>query len=185
MIYGYTSASIRGNFETDTLEEQNKIIKERYPSAEIIVEKYDDPKSRPILEEKILNITPGDTIIVSKLDRFSNTIKDAVTLIESAISKNARINIINIGLIDNTHNGRYILGILKAVADFDKAMMIERTQIGKSIAKSKEGFKEGRPKKFSQQKITEALELLKTCSYKEVEEQTGISKSTLVRAKRG
>lgn len=184
MIYGYASISARGQFEAGSIEEQTKLIKQRYPSASMIIEHYEDPKVRPILRENISKMYSGDTIVVSKLDRFCGTIKDAIVLIEEALKKNIRINIINIGMIDNTYNGRNIMNILNALAEFDKSMMIERTQVGKAIAKSKSGFKEGRPKKFSQNEIDNALEMLKTNSYKYVEEQTGISKSTLIRAKK-
>ncbi|MHC1722286.1 MAG: recombinase family protein [Aminipila sp.] len=184
MIYGYTSVSARGQFEANSIEEQTKLIKQRYPSAEMIIEKYEDPKERPILNECINNMYGGDTLVVSKLDRLCGTIKEGITFIEDAISKNIRINIINMGMIDGTHTGKMIVNIMYAFAEFDKAMIVERTQAGKAIAKMKEGFKEGRPKKFSDSEIEEALSLLKTNSYKTVEEQTGISKSTLIRAKR-
>ncbi|MDE7423236.1 MAG: hypothetical protein K2N51_06040 [Lachnospiraceae bacterium] len=45
-------------------------------------------------------------------------------------------------------------------------------------------YKEGRPHKFSKEKISLALKLLETHSYSQVENMTGISKSTLGRAKR-
>ncbi|MER2180323.1 MAG: helix-turn-helix domain-containing protein, partial [Carnobacterium inhibens] len=46
------------------------------------------------------------------------------------------------------------------------------------------GFREGRPKKFSQQQISLAMRLLEEHSYTEVEKMTGISKSTLTRYKK-
>lgn len=63
-------------------------------------------------------------------------------------------------------------------------MIVERTQEGKAIAKLSPDFKEGRPKKFSKVQINHALDLLNKYSYKQVEQMTGISKSTLIRAKR-
>jgi DNA invertase Pin-like site-specific DNA recombinase len=63
-------------------------------------------------------------------------------------------------------------------------MIIERTQSGKIIAKSKPDFREGRPKIYGKKQIEHALKLLETNSYKQVEKITGISKSTLIRAKR-
>lgn len=183
MIYGYASVSSKGQFEANSIEEQTKLIKQRYPSAEMVIEKYDDLKNRPILKECIHNMYGGDTLVVSKLDRLCSTVKEAINLIEEALSKSIRVNIINMGMIDSTHTGKMILNIMNAFAEFDKAMIIERTQVGKAIAKTKDGFKEGRPKKFSKESIDHALELLKTNSYKVVEEKTGISKSTLIRAK--
>lgn len=52
------------------------------------------------------------------------------------------------------------------------------------IAKQREDFREGRPKKYSKNQIEHALNLLESHSYKQVGEKTGISKSTLIRAKR-
>lgn len=45
-------------------------------------------------------------------------------------------------------------------------------------------FKEGRPRKYGKKRIEEAQRLLETNSYKEVEARTGISKRTLIRAKK-
>ena len=80
--------------------------------------------------------------------------------------------------------GQLIVTNLLAFAEFERAMIIERTQGGKAIAKQREDFREGRPKKYSSKKINHALELLENHSYKQVEELTGISKSTLIREKR-
>lgn len=63
-------------------------------------------------------------------------------------------------------------------------MIVERTQEGKMIAKQNPDFSEGRPRKFSRQQINHALSLLENHSYKQVEGMTGISVSTLVRAKK-
>ena len=67
-------------------------------------------------------------------------------------------------------------------------MIVERTQEGKAIAKTKEGFKEGRPKKHTKEQLDHALAMLTinggNKSYKEVERLLGISKSTLIREMR-
>ncbi|AOY77713.1 resolvase [Clostridium formicaceticum] len=52
------------------------------------------------------------------------------------------------------------------------------------IAKQPKGYREGRPYKFSKIQMEHAMNLLEHHTYKQVEELTGISKSTLVRAKR-
>ena len=74
--------------------------------------------------------------------------------------------------------------MLLAFAEFERDLIIERTQEGKAIARQKDGYREGRPPKFSKQQIDHALELLEKHSYSQVEQMTGISKSTLVRKKR-
>lgn len=72
---------------------------------------------------------------------------------------------------------------MSSFAEFDRDMIVERTQEGKQIAKKRGDFREGRPKKYSKKQIEHALMLKKTYSYKQVEEMTGISKSTLIRSK--
>ncbi|GAB6151019.1 recombinase family protein [Clostridium novyi] len=66
----------------------------------------------------------------------------------------------------------------------ERNTIIERTQAGKAIAKTKPGFKEGRPKKYTKEQIDHALNLLESNSYSYVERITCISKSALIRAVR-
>lgn len=88
------------------------------------------------------------------------------------------------GFVENTPTGRLIFSVMSAFAEFERDMIVERTQEGKAIAKQRDDFREGRPKKFQRKQIEIALSLLESHSYKEVEGKTGISKSTLIRARR-
>lgn len=80
--------------------------------------------------------------------------------------------------------GRFFLTTLLVVAEMERNLIIERTQEGKAIAKRNPDFREGRPNKFSKKHIEHALSLLDNHSYKQVESLTGISQSTLIRAKK-
>jgi DNA invertase Pin-like site-specific DNA recombinase len=73
----------------------------------------------------------------------------------------------------------FLFQTMLAVAEMKRNMIVERTQEGKALARQREDFREGRPKKF---KRAHALKLLETHSYKQVEDITSISKSTLIRA---
>lgn len=101
------------------------------------------------------------------------------------INRGVRINILNIGIMDNIPASKLIRNIFFSFAEFERDMIVERTQEGKAIAKTKTGFTEGRPKKYTQKQIKHALRLLSINggdkSYNEVVEITGISKSTLIR----
>ena len=90
----------------------------------------------------------------------------------------------NVGLLEDTAMGQFFITTLLAVAELERNQIIERCQTGKLIARQNPDFTEGRPKKYNQKQVNHALELLETHSYKEVEQMTGISKSTLIRAKR-
>ena len=65
----------------------------------------------------------------------------------------------------------------------ERAMIQERTLAGREIARTKNGYKEGRPR-IPTERLELALELKQTRTYKEVELLTGISKSSLLRFKR-
>lgn len=97
------------------------------------------------------------------------------------MEKGIKIHILNIGLLDNTPTGKLIANIMLAFAQFERDMIIERTQAGKAIAKQKADFVDGRPRIPTSQ-TDHALELLEEgLSYKQVARKTGISISTLAR----
>ena len=98
--------------------------------------------------------------------------------------RGVKVNILNIGAMDNTPSNKLIRNIFFAFAEFERDMIIERTSEGKAIAKQAPDFREGRPKTYSNKQISHALELLESKTYSQVEELTGISKSTLIRARR-
>ncbi len=184
MNKGYVRVSTKGQIEGNSIEDQTKQIKERYPDAEVIVECYSGAKERPIFNALFDKLHKDDTLIVTKLDRFCRTTKEGLNYVDYFMNKGVRIHILNMGLIEDTPMGRLIVTNLLAFAEFERAMIIERTQSGKAIAKTKHDFREGRPKVYGKKQIEHALNLLEANSYKEVEQITGISKSTLIRAKR-
>ena len=127
----------------------------------------------------------GDTLVVTKLDRFARTTIDGVSAVRELFNRGVRVHILNMGLIENTLTGNLILTVMLAFAEYERGMIVERTQTGKAVARQNLNFREGRPKKFTAVQIQHAMELLDSGkSYKQVEAMTGISKSTLIRARK-
>lgn len=182
MVYGYCRVSTKGQLEGNSIEEQTNQIKDRYTDAEITIESYSGAKDRVIFNALLDKLTQGDILVVTKLDRFCRTTKEGLQYIDMLMAKGVSIHILNMGLIEDTAMGRLIVTNLLAFAEFERAMIVERTQSGKAIAKQKDNYREGRPCKYGKQQIQHALSLLERNSYKQVEEKTGISKSTLIRA---
>lgn len=184
-VIGYCRVSTKGQLEGNSIEEQRRSIIERYSNAEIVEESYSGAKERKIFNDVISSLQEGDTLVVTKLDRFCRTTKEGLGYIDKLMSKGVKIHILNMGLIEDTPMGKLIVTNLLAFAEFERAMIIERTQSGKAIAKQKEGFKEGRPKKHTLKQMNNALSMLSVnggkYSYTEVAEITNISKSTLIR----
>ncbi|GEM05969.1 resolvase [Halolactibacillus miurensis] len=185
MEYGYCRVSTNGQFahgsslqaqeEAVTKAGAKKIYKDVYTGTS---------KDRPNFQELLNVLSQGDTLIVTKLDRFARSTIEGTKIIKELFEKGVTVKILNLGTIENTPNGRLIFNIFMSFAEFERDMIMERTQEGKAIAKQRPDYKEGRPKKFKKAQIHHALDLLETHSYKQVEELTGISASTLTRAKR-
>ena len=185
MKYGYARVSTKGQLDGNSIEEQSTHCITLFPYTTLFrSESYSGAKERPLLNKILEQAQENDYVVVTKLDRFCRSTKEGLEYIDRLMNKGVKIHILNMGLIENTPMGRLIVTNLLAFAEFERAMIIERTQGGKAIAKQREDFREGRPPKYSSKKINHALELLENHSYKQVEELTGISKSTLIREKR-
>ena len=185
MIYGYARVSTVKQIRGNSLEEQEAILRGKGCCQEIVVEQYTGKTTdRPKLQELVSRLHSGDTLMVTKLDRLARTVQEGSELIQSLIAKDITVVIDNMGTISNKPMDKLMLNILLAFAEFERDMIIERTQAGKAVARTKDGFKDGRPKKYTEYQLKNAMELLKANSYTEVERLTGISKSTLIRGKR-
>lgn len=187
MIYGYArvSTKLQGS-DGNSLESQEQKLRESGATI-IYKDSFTGTKTdRPQFNVLLQGLKQGDTLIVTKLDRIARSLTQGSELINKLIEKGVRVNILNIGMMDNTSSSKLIRNIFFSFAEFERDMIIERTQEGKAIAKTKDGFKEGRPKKYTQAQINIALDLIekKEKSYTEVERDMRISKSTLIRAMR-
>lgn len=185
MKYGYARVSTKGQAKDgNSLEYQEHALKDAGAEA-IYMDAFTGTKShRPELDKLLNDIQDGDMLIVTKLDRIARSTMQGIKLIEALVDKGVIIHVLNIGIMDNSPTGKLIRNIFLAFAEFERDMIVERTQEGKSMAKQNPDFREGRPKKYSKAQISHALELLDTYSYKKVSEMTGISVSSLQRAKR-
>ena len=140
--------------------------------------------NRPEFNKLLELLQDGDTLVVAKLDRFARSVSQASDLITDLIDKGVRVDVCNLGVLDNSSMSTLMRNILLSFAQFERDMIVERPQEGKAIARQNPEFREGRPKKYSKAQISHAVELLDIYSYKQVEAMTGISKSTLMREKR-
>lgn len=185
MIYGYArvSTATQGR-DGNSLEDQVAAL-EKYGCQKIIEEAFsgktmDRPKFQKLLEI----LREGDTLVVSKLDRFARTAIEGVQTVRELFDRGIRVHILNMGLIENTLTGNLILTVMLAFAEYERGMIVERTQTGKAVARQDPNFRDGRPKKYTQEQLQLGLMLLQQGkTYKQVQALTGISKSTLCRAK--
>ncbi len=146
MIYGYARVSAKTQLKGNSLQDQKKELK-KYGCQEIIEEQFSGKTTtRPKFENLIMNqLHTGDTLVVTKLDRFARNVTEGVFTIRYLFSKGIRVHVLNVGLLENTAMGNFFITTLLAVAELERCMILERTAAGKEIARTREGFKEGRP----------------------------------------
>ena len=186
MIYGYArvSTATQGR-DGNSLEEQVAALT-AYGCQEIIQEAFTGKTmERPAFQALLAKLKTSDTLVVTKLDRFARTAIQGVQTVRELFDRGIKVHILNMGLIENTLTGNLILTVMLAFAEYERGTIIERTQTAKQLLRQNPDFKDGRPRKYTDAQIKLALELLDSGkSYGLVRKMTGISKSTLVRAKR-
>lgn len=177
MIYGYARVSGLGQDLELQIGELKAASAEKIYSEKIT----GTHKDRPELQRLLADLKRGDTLMVTKLDRFARTAVDGMTMVKDLLKRGVRVHILNMGVLEDTPIGRAMLAVFAAMAEFERDMIVERTQAGKAAARLKEGYTEGRPKSYTEKQLNHAVDLLNTNSYNEVAAITGISKSTLIR----
>ena len=186
MIYGYARVSTIGQSrDGNSLEEQTAALR-KYGCQEIITEAFSGKTmDRPQFQRLLEHLQADDTLVVCKLDRFARTAIEGVQTVRMLFERGVKVHILNMGLIENTLTGNLILTVMLAFAEYERGMIVERTQTGKAVAKQDPKFRDGRPPKYPAPQLVHALDLLTSGkSYRQVEVLTGISKSTLIRAKK-
>lgn len=186
MVYGYARVSTRGQAKDgNSLEAQEKALKEA-GAIEIYADAFTGTKAdRPEFDKLMNKLQSGDTLVVTKLDRFARSMTQGSELVSELIDKGIKVNILNIGMMDNTPASKLIRNIFFAFAEFERDMIVERTQEGKAIAKQNNpGFKEGRPR-TDDKLIKLVVELSKNNhTIKEIVEITNLSRSTVMRIRK-
>lgn len=184
MVYGYCRVSTNMQAKDgNSLEAQEKLLRKN-GAEEIYSDAFSGTKShRPELDKLMDKLQQGDKLVITKLDRIARSVSQGTEIIQTLLDNGITVHVLNMGLMDNTPTGKLIRNIMLSFAEFERDMIVERTQEGKAIAKKQPGYREGRPRLYSKKQIQHALGLLENHSYRQVTELTGISKSTLIRAK--
>ena len=127
MIYGYARISSKTQLNGNSLDDQSNTL--TLNGANIIISEQYTGKttSRPKLQNLLVSLQPGDTLMVTKLDRLARNVTEGIELIKTLFEKNIRVHVLNIGLIENTSLGNFFVATLLAVAELERNMIIERT----------------------------------------------------------
>ncbi|PHV10100.1 recombinase family protein [Chitinimonas sp. BJB300] len=115
---------------------------------------------RPQFAKLLDRLEPGDVLIVTKLDRLGRNAMDVRATVERLAAEGVRVHCLALGGVDLTSAaGKMNMGVLIAVAEFERDLLIERTHAGIARARA-EGKKMGRPPALTETQQAEALQRL-------------------------
>ncbi|MCR2049307.1 recombinase family protein [Acetatifactor muris] len=176
-VFGYARVST----EAQNLDRQLDAL-EKYGVDMIYNEKMSGTKkNRPELTKLLDRITEGDTVVVESLSRLGRSTKDLIELTEIFQSKGVNLVSLKESIDTNSPTGKLLFTLMSAIAQFERDVIADRTREGLKSARAR-GRTGGRPRADPEQ-VKKAVKLYKTEQYsiKEIEELTGIKKSTLYR----
>ena len=153
MIFGYARVSTNSQArDGNSLEAQIHALKEA-GAEKIFSNVFSGAKNhRPKLDKLLKIIQPGDTLVITKLDRIARSVMHGIQFIENLNKNGVIIDVINMGIIDGSPTGKLIRNIMLSFAEFERDLIIQRTQEGKDIARQNPDFREGRPKNLAERK---------------------------------
>jgi DNA invertase Pin-like site-specific DNA recombinase len=116
--------------------------------------------ARPGLEACLQALSPGDTLVVWRLDRLGRSMTHLVTVIEELLGRQVGFRALCDGAIDTTTaSGELIFHIFSALAQFERRLIQERTRAGLAAARAR-GRKEGRkPRRAEEPRVRMAYTL--------------------------
>ena len=146
MRYGYARVSTKTQErDGNSLESQVASLKAA-GCDKVVTEAFTGTKmDRPKFTRLVDKLKAGDTLVVCKVDRFARTLREGLCVVEELMARGVSVHILNLGLLEDTPNGRLMLHMWLAFAQFERDSIMERTQSGKEIARQRVGYKEGRP----------------------------------------
>lgn len=115
---------------------------------------------RPQFAKLLDRLEPGDVLVVTKLDRLGRNAMDVRSTIERLAADGIRVHCLALGGMDLTSAaGKMTMGVLIVMAEFERDLLIERTQSGLARARA-EGKRMGRPPSLSKEHQAEILQRL-------------------------
>lgn len=176
MKYGYARVSTIGQGrDGNSLEAQEERLKD---CDRIFCDTFTGTKiKRPEFSKLLKIIKEGDTLVVTKLDRLSRSASEGIKLVNDLLNRGIIVHILNMGLMDDTPTGKVLRNVMFAFAEFERDMIVERTQEGKAVARENPDYREGRPQKVIDGELIESVKS-GLMSVAEACRKAGISRST-------
>lgn len=110
-------------------------------------------KERPQLAAVLAELQPGDTLVVTKLDRLARSLQELLNIAADLESKGINLQVLDQAIDTSTPTGRMLFQILGSVAEFERSLAIERTRASVEHRRATGGKLGGRPKSYSADQI--------------------------------
>jgi len=105
-------------------------------------------RNRPKLEKLLEQLRKGDVLVVTRLDRLARSTSELLRIAERITEKNAELQSLDEPWADTTSpSGRMIMTVFAGIAEFERTLILSRTQEGRLAAQGR-GVAFGRPKKM-------------------------------------
>lgn len=139
-------------------------------------------RDRPELKASLDYLRSGDTLVVWKLDRLARSMRQLIETVEELDRRGIHLRSLTESIDTTTPGGRLIFHIFGALAEFERAVIRERTSAGLAAAKAR-GKKGGRPPGLNARDIAAAKAMLadEAISVEEVAQRLHVSPATLYR----
>lgn len=151
MKYGYSRVSTKGQklYGTSYADQREILMGQGIAEENIYSDAYTGKAmSRDGFNQLLGLLQPGDELVVCKLDRLARTAAEGSLLVKDLVNRGVRVNILNMGVADNTPMGRLMVTVLFAFAEYERDMIVERTGEGKAYKREHDPeWKDGRKKK--------------------------------------
>lgn len=135
---------------------------------------------RPQLAAALDYVREGDTFVVTKLDRLARSVADLVSIQSSLAGKSVGLRVLSLNLDTSTAIGQLMVNMLGAVAEFERALMLERQREG--IAKAKADGKYAGRQPTARRKAADVLRLrAQGKSAADIVQALGISRASVFR----
>ena len=135
---------------------------------------------RPALRQALAQLRAGDTLVVWRLDRLGRSLKDLIARAEALRTQGVGLRSLKEAIDTDSSTGQLVFHIFGALAEFERALIRERTLAGLAVARAR-GRVGGRRKRLGEEQRRHAVELYRSRqrTVKEICALVGTSRSTL------
>jgi DNA invertase Pin-like site-specific DNA recombinase len=134
--------------------------------------------ARPELVAALDFMRPGDTLVVTSLDRLSRSLSDLIAMVTELRRRQVGFRSLHEQLDTTTPGGRLVFHVFAALAEFLRELIVEGTREGLEAARAR-GRVGGRPVVMTPEKIAAARSLLPEHSISAIARMVGVSRGTL------